>query len=693
MSRNTSKYICPLCFSDGYTLNDVNYTISKLKEHFTTYHNRPIEANWKIQCGNCIRKKENGFLNVRINTILASNFLKHMQRHGCFKINEDINSNSDENLSNSILEEFNAVEVHTNQEESMEIDDMMTDSLENVLNDKQNNEKNPVQENIYVNFDENSSWTVQQKNVIQSILENFNEFFQSDYNTFQNLQRFLISQKNIILLYNDSKVANVVEDLLQIVKSRPDNIIQFCSPFSSSEEIYEEVRNLRTGEIQKINVTDNKRYMGAHITFSYILNKICINHPELLSNGNNSIDLLIYADELSTCAFNDGFSEFLHVALRPIMNIKTMAKISSIYSIGFLPTFGIKKFGGKPTDGRYYEFFKKLFERFNNEKTIKYQGKEIKFNIIKIIGDHCLLDSFFNTNSANGQNGSIPSCRICLICPKEYHIYNTVQKIENSDKYRTKASNNPFFGVINSQIYSDYFHDICLGLLPNNMYIAFQKICRLEIPEVNIYTLSCLLLQYHLKRGKEVLQNVKSVLSSNLISSKLTLTSETYRKAINFHSGIGNVEVGHCLLNLLQDLFIKSPNETLLLCKRCIKCHLDLYELCTIKNKLTDEECQMLVKNCNDIVETSLKMSENQYGFSKKLHYVLHYNLILKENGGTFCGIGTHRFEAAHQPCKKYYLSTKNHKIPAYTMLRKILVKDEISTTLKKYLINILNND
>ncbi|CEF61528.1 Hypothetical protein SRAE_0000065000 [Strongyloides ratti] len=428
--------------------------------------------------------------------------------------------------------------------------------------------------------------------------------------------------------------------------------------------------------------------MAVHVNFSNFLKRIIEENEEFIEN--ETIKLQLFGDELNCSTFNDGFSEFLHVAVRVKKLFRDMSKLSSIYTLALLPTYGIKKFGGKPINGRYYEFFKNLFSRFNDEKTITINNKRITFKIVEILSDHCFLDVFFNVNAANNEFGSIPSCRICTIPPCEYRNFNTVQKIEENDEvYGKNVTRNPIFSEINPEIYSDYFHDICHGILPINTYIVLQRLCSFNILEITIFTLSGLLYDCHIRRGENIVQDIRNILKSNIISSKLNLTPETYRKCITFYSGYRNLEVGYCLVLLIQDLLQKYPNSLIILCRNSIKSCLDLYELCLKKDILSDIEKKKVIEKSNQIVESSIKLYNNQFGFSKKLHYILHYHKILNINGGTFCDLGTDRFEAAHQPCKKFYQSSKNHKVPAMTIIRKYLVKNELFKALKKYLIDV----
>uniref|UniRef100_A0A0K0FI01 ATP-dependent DNA helicase n=1 Tax=Strongyloides venezuelensis TaxID=75913 RepID=A0A0K0FI01_STRVS len=695
MRRNTARYLCPLCVDADYMIEE-NYNMTELKNHLQSMHDRPVEANWKIKCSNCIRKKQNGFLNIRINEISASNFLKHMNREGCFKIIDTFSSIIEE-IAPTTAEASEAEETF-NDEQQIENRDEVRDNFDEYdvyddhvfLNDSDQEINETISSrNLSFNFDDDSNWTGQQKRIIESVLKNFGEFFKGDFSTFKNLELFLNAQKEIVLIYKDNAVANILEDLLKIVKSRARNELQFCSPFMGNEEIFEDVHDVRTNAVQRINISENKKYMGVHFNFTYILKKMVENFPEMVNGCNGTIELQIYADELVMNNFSDGFSEFLHVIIRPKVSFQSMSKLSSVYTLSLLPTYGLKRFGGNSGKGRYYEFFRKLFERFRAENLITCNERQIRFKIVQILGDHCFLDNFFNVNAANSDHGTIPSCRICLVVPRRYKEFDTIQKIEENGEFRDEPTLNPLFTEITSQIYSDYFHDICEGILPSNTYIVFQNLCKLNIPEVTTFSLSGLLLQYHIRRGSNVVQDIRNVLRSNLISTKLTITPETSRKCIHFHSGYGNVEVGYCLVLLIEDLLNIYQNESLIFYRNCIKSNLDVLELCVKKETLTEYQKQQLIAKCNEVVETSIKLGENRLGFTKKMHYLLHYNRILDANEGSFCGLGTERFEAAHVPCKRFYLSSKNHKVPALTIMRKIFVRNELSIMLKKHSISI----
>uniref|UniRef100_A0A0N5CE39 Uncharacterized protein n=1 Tax=Strongyloides papillosus TaxID=174720 RepID=A0A0N5CE39_STREA len=111
------------------------------------------------------------------------------------------------------------------------------------------------------------------------------------------------------------------------------------------------------------------------------------------------------------------------------------------------------------------------------------------------------------------------------------------------------------FESVDIMQYSDWFHVVLEGELISTMYLIFQKLCfKLGHPEININTLSHLLLQQHANRASRKIQDITVILNSNIVFKKLFPNHDTCRKSIPFYSGYGNLETAYCLKDLIETL-------------------------------------------------------------------------------------------------------------------------------------------
>uniref|UniRef100_A0AAF5DJQ9 Uncharacterized protein n=1 Tax=Strongyloides stercoralis TaxID=6248 RepID=A0AAF5DJQ9_STRER len=665
MPRITNnKYTCPLCYQYESLANDSSYTRFELVNHFKNFHGHEPGSLWKTKCKKCIEDKNRGVRNIKVNELTLSNLLKHMLIKGCFKI-EEVPDITVSTLESALIDQ-------ENNDNMMEIDNSIDEINENDFSLIENE----LDQSDYTDDDILYYSSITEKDKpLSTFINYFFKYYNSDCGTFKNIEMFLEAQQSLALSYSDTNLPGIIEEFLKVIRSGGDKNIKYCSPFHPEEQIFENVVDPITNIATQVSINDNNKYKGVMINIETVLQQIAQTHLWIISDINDCIKLQMYADEVNMNSHTDGYSELLHVCLRINNSFEEMSKMDSVFTWAILPTHGVKQFGTKEDGSRFFQFFKKLKEEFYSHNKIKVNGKLITFEINKMLGDHKFLDCFWNVNSANGELGHIPSCRICLIPPCIYSNYKTVDDIDEVDQYRREPTKNPFFNSIDQMQYSDWFHDILEEELISSMYIIFQKLClHTEYPEININTLSQSLLQHHKKRGNNVVQNITGILNSNIISRKLSFIESTSRKAISFYSGYGNLEAAYCLNSLLRTLLEQNPNEEILFYRNTLKNYLNLYEFCSKKSQLTEIEIERLKNVCNQVVEYALKLSHGRYG-------------IIAWNNNSFVGLSTDCYERKHQCVKKYYKASKNHKFPALTILKKTIVKREIKEVLKKTII------
>uniref|UniRef100_A0A0K0FWC7 Uncharacterized protein n=1 Tax=Strongyloides venezuelensis TaxID=75913 RepID=A0A0K0FWC7_STRVS len=90
----------------------------------------------------------------------------------------------------------------------------------------------------------------------------------------------------------------------------------------------------------------------------------------------------------------------------------------------------------------------------------------------------------------------------------------------------------------------------------------------------------------------------------------------------------------------------KNMIRKLLGFKNVLHSYGSLCNMCIKPEKLNDDDYRMVENLCNETVERTLKLTSGRYGFSKKLHYILHYPEIAKNFNDQLKNIATSRFES-----------------------------------------------
>uniref|UniRef100_A0A0N5BUS7 Uncharacterized protein n=1 Tax=Strongyloides papillosus TaxID=174720 RepID=A0A0N5BUS7_STREA len=205
-----------------------------------------------------------------------------------------------------------------------------------------------------------------------------------------------------------------------------------------------------------------------------------------------------------------------------------------------------------------------------------------------------------------------------------------------------------------------------------------------EFPRLQPYEISGLLLKEFKERktSGKIFQNIGVQLEQNIISKRLSLKQETKRMSINFGSGFGNLEAMWCLHNAITELVVKYRSQKLLNFKNVLHSYGSLCNMCMKSDKLNNDDYRILRNLCNETVERTLKLTSGRYGFSKKLHYILHYPEIAKNFHDQLKNIATSRFESKHQCIKKYFTSSNNKMFPAKTIIKKCIMRTKLSSML-----------
>uniref|UniRef100_A0A0K0FB96 C2H2-type domain-containing protein n=1 Tax=Strongyloides venezuelensis TaxID=75913 RepID=A0A0K0FB96_STRVS len=349
MPPSKAKFYCPLCNLPNPKPCQ-SYTIPELRHHFSIDHHHPEGSQFKTTCRRCVERQMKGDKRIRIKETTLEYLLRHLQIKKCFQfVYQNFVESSSElhsNTSDSSIEE--PTENYNLSLESIDVPiNEFNDNVDELTNLSSDNDEIIFSDNIsdpHVKF-------------LNAALKNFYWLMSKNSTTVEMLEWNITSCQQFALIYNNLMAVETLNHLSEIIKKGGLDKLKYISPFDENENISRELNSI-TSQSNTVPITENKKNFAVMIDTKYLLNLICQNHSDVISQCNNKIELQLYVDEININAFTSGMSQFLHVSIRLKNDFIDKPKLESIYTIALLPTIELKHPELKSDRGKYYNFFK-----------------------------------------------------------------------------------------------------------------------------------------------------------------------------------------------------------------------------------------------------------------------------------------------------------------------------------------------
>ncbi|CEF61534.1 Hypothetical protein SRAE_0000065600 [Strongyloides ratti] len=187
----------------------------------------------------------------------------------------------------------------------------------------------------------------------------------------------------------------------------------------------------------------------------------------------DKLQVVLYADDIETNNVLGSYTStgsFLHVAFKLFLSGnkkvgKLSLKVINIQTIGIILSEVTK-------NSKYDRLLKKILEDIQNLK-VNYKGKVVSFELFALAGDHVFLQDVYHLpKSFQGSGGQC--CRTCVI---EGRNFINVKKCRDANNNNILRHEN-FEGSVRYPFnqYSDAFHDLLEGILPDCVYSCCQKL-------------------------------------------------------------------------------------------------------------------------------------------------------------------------------------------------------------------------
>lgn len=673
---------CPACFNPQDPDNSRKLLLSSLMTHFLYYHGWKPSADIKFRCVEEKCRKLNGneyryFFNIRCvvfkfrmaNTLTIKKGLMQLKsyyNHCNLKHNRDISHEDALNLPVEYISFDTNNDLNIQNEDEPFVDTNLTENIElfeSLDSDYEDNNDLPFdyfQQRNPSNVDE---WK-------KYFMEIIFDFFKHTSGTESYFKDIILLLKRALFPIKHESVTNPKSALLGI---------NFRNLINKGKEIIETIKVTDPDEtIINNDETDNDIVKRDKQLFYYLPLKLTI--PQLIKRLNipqtDSIGLIIYGDDIQTnnsLGSHTKTGSFLHICFK--LHIpgndeiaKQCSKLENIVTLGIVLS-EVTKFS------KYDWLLEHIKKMLNNLEVIHF-GKKLNFYIFCFCGDHVFLQDVFNLpKNFKGEGGS--SCRTCLIEGRNFKRITLCNDANKDEVLRKERFNSVLEYPLNE--YSDPFHDILEGVLPNVIYSVVQKLtffdsqyCPLPKIFMNWNPVEIEIRKYN-KKSKD--QNISSIITNNFFS-KYT-TRENIEKKNKFRmSGSEQLALAKALLHCMTSkdttsLFKHTVNEVFYSSRKILNEILQIYNIINLKNELKDSEILRLESLINSFIRNYFEYIIDESKFSMKYHVLQHYPLFARRYR-SFVAISCIRFESKNRLIKTLHSISNNKRNPAYTIMGKI---------------------
>uniref|UniRef100_A0A0N5C6K3 THAP-type domain-containing protein n=1 Tax=Strongyloides papillosus TaxID=174720 RepID=A0A0N5C6K3_STREA len=467
---------CPECFDSQNPGGSRRIPVANFERHFSLYHNteyKRLKKKYLCVEDSCIEARGARAGRSFLLEYHPSSYKKHL-----------------------LKKHFNSSSIANNAENLMEVDDIETlnvveignqiitgiDNAEN-LNSAEVDDQIPVENeneiNRIWNFDEEFDFvetlSTENREAMPSTISEWEKYYKKlilkffdgcpgTEKYFKQLKELL---NDAILSFKNAEVANAKSGLMKIscssiIKEGKSLVRNF--DITNPDEII-----LPSDDVDGNPVRRDKNlfyYLPLEESVPILMKKM--NLPSV-----NKVKLILYADDIqanNALGSHRATGSFLHVAYKIFVPDKkevmiATSKVTNIHTIGIVLSETTKL-------AKYDRLMNKIINEIENLR-IRYKGNDVNFELFAITGDHVFLQDLYHLpKSFNGLGGSC--CRTCMIENRHFIEKNKCREVNDPAVLRYHNFEGSMKYLFNQ--YSDPFHDLLEGILPDCIYSCCQKL-------------------------------------------------------------------------------------------------------------------------------------------------------------------------------------------------------------------------
>ncbi|CEF61363.1 Hypothetical protein SRAE_0000048900 [Strongyloides ratti] len=651
---------CPLCF-DFENPEDSKVLHCEILDHLKNFHGKDKNIkDKKIQCYHeeCIEKRKKNHERLGKEYKRWGTGFSPAGLYGHFRTFHKNRNNL--NFQNTIAMDTDFI-IENNIIQNIEDEVDETDEIEEIL---LNNE---AEENLKYYERELHS-----KREINDLNELINFYKNEIFTYFNETPGAEIFFKNILTLIRRLLIVNtpkIVKDALLSIEIE-DIITKAKNTVESFKIVHPDERIIFDTQTDSSETKEDKNLFY----FIPIEKSLPIILRNMKAKPKKNVELIIYGDDLqgnNPLGSHIYSGSLFHMAYKvnlpnDLIASKKSSQLKNIQTIG-ISLSTISK------ETKYQYLIQTILEKIRKAK-VYYNGFCLNIIIKAFIGDHSYLQDAFLLNKAYSSTSNMV-CRSCKISGNSYLEYNTCSA---ANSHLRQESPNPIIPFPLNQ-YSDSFHDILEGIIPNLIYSLCQKFSFPQLTSESEENHDVLPIFWHpieleirrfnkLDKGS---QSLSTVIFDGFFQ-KYTKIDRPDSKH-KFHlSGSENLALARALLHCMtkKELFPNVSESVYQLGVNLLKDILAIYSIINGKIELNNE----IINRMEVIIDRFFRnffLLMPRTMCTLKLHSLLHYPVFAKLYKNLSL-VSTIRCESLNRHIKYLHNLSCNHINPSYTVVKKV---------------------
>uniref|UniRef100_A0A0K0F1P2 C2H2-type domain-containing protein n=1 Tax=Strongyloides venezuelensis TaxID=75913 RepID=A0A0K0F1P2_STRVS len=683
---------CPECFDYQNPEDNKRIPVANFERHFSLYHNieyKRLKKKYLCVEDSCIEARGARAGRSFLSEYHPSSYKKHL-------LKKHFNSSSTANNAENLMEVDDIETLNV-----VEIENQVTTGIDNAenLNSAEVDDQIPVENenemNRIWNFDEEFDFietlsTENQETMPSTILEwevYYKKLILKFFNGCSGTEKYFKQLKELlndaILPFKNTEVANAKSGLMKIscanIIKEGKNLVRNFDVTNPDEII------LPSDDVDGDPIRRDKNlfyYLPLIESVPILMKKM--NMPSV-----DKVKMILYADDIqanNALGSHRATGSFLHVAYKIFVPcnkeiMSATSEVTNIQTIGVVLSETTKL-------AKYDRLMNKIITDVENLR-IRYKGNDVTFELFAIAGDHVFLQDLYHLpKSFNGLGGSC--CRTCMIENRHFIEKNKCKEVNDPTVLRY----NNFGGSMKYPFnqYSDPFHDLLEGILPDCIYSCCQKLSffddnwtiKSEISTVDWLEVERLI--RIINRQDKKSQNILTVIRDGFFVRRIS-KDNLQRKDSFPLSGSEQLSLGRSLWKLFNSseglqLFSQADTVVFIKSRKLLGNILNICQMIMVKKEMSDSDIDLLEVEIDKFHSLYFDFMPNDSRCTLKLHSLLHYPLFGRMYRA-FWLISCIRFESSNRRIKKLHGISCNKVNPSFTIIGKIGMNLLIEKSLK----------
>uniref|UniRef100_A0A0N4ZLG1 C2H2-type domain-containing protein n=2 Tax=Parastrongyloides trichosuri TaxID=131310 RepID=A0A0N4ZLG1_PARTI len=656
---------CPECLFQNVPDEKNRIHIANFERHFAEYHHaeyRRLKKKYLCIEDSCVEAREDRLRKSFLTEYYPSSYKKHLIKKHFINFSSSVVDESIEELDQEEIEPMEIDNVESSdvpQEDQPVIDDIWEfDEELDIVEPSSTEKKEEIPQTI-------QEWEKYYKKVIL-------DFFDTCPGSEQYLRQLKTLISKAIMPFKTLESANAKSGLMKlscdnIIKEGKNIVRNF--DVSSSDEII-----LPNDDIDGNPVKRDKflyYYLPLHQTVPVLMKKM--NMPVV-----DKVKIVLYADDIqanNVLGSHRATGSFLHVAFKLFLPgneevAKATSKITNIQTMGVILSEATKQI-------KYDSLLAKIL-RDIEELKVFYKGREVSFELFALSGDHAFLQDVYHLpKSYNGSGGSC--CRTCLTEGRLFHHITRCSQANDPSNLR----NDDFEGAVRYPFnqYSDTFHDLLEGILPDCLYSICQKLTFYDNKwalKNHLSLVNWLEVEKQLRiinKLDKKSQSMSTVIKDGYFQKKISKDNIS-RKETFALSGSEQLALARAFWKLWSSVegmnyFVNCDSQVFLNAKKLLGKVLNLCQIVTMKKELSDDDISNLELEINRFRDIYFDFMPPASNCSLKLHSIMHYPLYARMYRSLWV-VSCIRFESSNRRIKNLHQISLNKINPSFTIMGKV---------------------